>query len=227
MPQDRKNKTDLSIQNGFSWLIQTIDDNYTKLNLRVTKGKNNQANKKPSRFQNDENDSDDSYSKRKNISYTSKITSEKLPSIHANKTTRKMYSDDDDDDNNDKDRSSSSSSSDFYKKKNITGTSKTNNTLVKKSTDNEPKPFRATYEPFPEESPWSMASPLKSTKSDDTLLKLYTKPSIANDTKRRNISPLVHDTKPYTYGSLSKRDNVTNDDDDLYNQQKSKVTFHK
>ncbi len=95
---------------------------------------------------------------------------------------------------------------------------------MKKSTNNEPKAFRSTYESFPEETPWSASTTLKMTKSDDMLPRLNTKSSITSDTKRKTVSPLVHDTKSYTNGSLSKRDHVSDDDEDSYGQ-KSKVCF--
>jgi hypothetical protein len=39
LPQ-QNNKPDVSIREGFSWLIQTIDSNYTALNSRVNNAKN-------------------------------------------------------------------------------------------------------------------------------------------------------------------------------------------
>jgi hypothetical protein len=104
------------------------------------------------------------------------------------------------------------------KKKKVTGiTNQDTNVSMKKSTDNEPKSFRSTYEPYPEEAPWSS----KTTKSDDITSRLYTKPSITNDPTKR-ISPLVHDTKSYASGLTSKRGNLS-DDDDFMGKQKSKV----
>ncbi|CAF4535226.1 unnamed protein product, partial [Rotaria sp. Silwood2] len=227
LPQDNKNKVDESIRKGFSWLIRTIDDNYTELNLRVTKVKNSRTNKKFNQFDDDENDSDEKYSKEKrtnhttkNTDYHSKITSEKLPSIYTNKNKIKAASDDDDDDDNIK----SSSTNDFNKKKKIVGGNKSNDTSIKRSTSNDPKAFRSTYESFPEETPWSTSSTLKLTKSEDMLPRFSTKSSITNDSKRRNMSPLVHDTKSYTNGSLSKRNNASDDEEDYYGQQKSKST---
>ncbi|CAF4587684.1 unnamed protein product, partial [Rotaria sp. Silwood2] len=227
LPQDNKNKVDESIRKGFSWLIRTIDDNYTELNLRVTKVKNSRTNKKFNQFDDDENDSDEKYSKEKrtnhtakNTDYHSKITSEKLPSIYTNKNKIKAASDDDDDDDNIK----SSSTNDFNKKKKIVGGNKSNDTSIKRSTNNDPKAFRSTYESFPEETPWSTSSTLKLTKSEDMLPRFSTKSSITNDSKRRNMSPLVHDTKSYTNGSLSKRNNASDDEEDYYGQQKSKST---
>jgi hypothetical protein len=95
---------------------------------------------------------------------------------------------------------------------------------MKKPNDNEPRAFRSTYESFPEETPWSLSSTLKTTKSDDMLPRLYTKPSITNDTRKRDMSPLVRDTKPFTNGSISRRDKGS-DDDDFNRQQKSKVNL--
>ena len=50
------------------------------------------------------------------------------------------------------------------------------------------------------------------------ILDFRQKPSFTNDTKRRGISPLVHDTK----SSFSKREEYNSDDDDedLYSQAK-------
>ncbi|CAF0976467.1 unnamed protein product [Rotaria sp. Silwood1] len=227
LPQDDKNEVDESIRKGFSWLIRTIDDNYTELNLRVIKAKNNRTNKKFNQFESDD-DSDDKYSKQKNTNYTtkntdyhSKITSEKLPNIFTNKNRIRAASDDDDDDDNDV---KSSSINDFSKKKKLVGGNKSTDMLMKRSASSDPKAFRSTYESFPEETPWSTSSTLKLTKSEDMLPKFNTKSSITSDTKRRNMSPLVHDTKSYTNGSLSKRDNVSDDEEDYYGQQKSKLT---
>ncbi|CAF1224485.1 unnamed protein product [Rotaria sordida] len=215
LPQDDKNKVDESIRKGFSWLIRTIDDNYTELNLRVTKAKNNRTNKKFNQFDNDENNNDNKYSK-------AKITSEKLPNIFTNKNKIKAANDDDDDD--DDDDVKLSSTNDYNKKKKVLGGNQSNDTLIKRSTSNDPKAFRSTYESFPEETPWSTSSTLKITKSEDMLSRFSPKLSITNDTKRRNLSPLIHDTKSYTNGSLSKRDNVSDDEEDYYGQQKLKST---
>ncbi len=148
------------------------------------------------------------------------MTLEKLPSIHTNKNKTKLYSDDDDIDHN-----YSSSTKDFDKKKKVLGGTTSNDKSMKKSNDNELKAFRSTFEPFPEETPWSPSSMLKPTKNDDMLPRLYTKPPITNDIKRPGMSPLVHDTRSYTNGSFSKRHN-SDDEDDLYGQQKSKVIFY-
>jgi hypothetical protein len=64
---------------------------------------------------------------------------------------------------------------------------------------------------------------LKTTKSDDTLPRLYAKPPLSSDIKRRGLSPLVHDTKSYTNGSTFKRDNNSDGEDDFMRQQKLKV----
>jgi len=167
-------------------------------------------NKKFNRSESDENISDNKY---KTTDYRSRITSEKLPSLNINKTKTKLYSDDDDID--------PISTNNFKKKKKVLGET----TTIKKSNDNEPKAFRSTYEPFPDETPWSSSSILKPSKSDDMLPRLYTKPLGTNDTKRRDMSPLVHDTKLYTTGSLSKRTNHSDDEDYFNQQQKSKVIF--
>ncbi|CAF4452585.1 unnamed protein product, partial [Rotaria magnacalcarata] len=84
------------------------------------------------------------------------------------KTKTKAYSDNDDDDD-DVYRSKSSIGNDFNKKKKVTGPIQNNDAATKRSSSNEPKPFRSTYEPFPEETPWSASSPLKLRKSDDML----------------------------------------------------------
>lgn len=119
LPQDNRNKVDESIRKGFSWLIRTIDDNYTQLNSRVMKTRNAPTSRKLNRSESD--DSDNKYSKQKNFNYPSKssdnrtkITSEKLPSINATKNKTKSYSDDDDDDVN---HNYSSTTNDFNKKK--------------------------------------------------------------------------------------------------------------
>jgi hypothetical protein len=142
------------------------------------------------------------------------MTSEKLPSI--NKNTSKAYSDDDDD-------IYSSSKNDFNKNKKVFGTTNNNDRSIKKSNDNEPKAFRSTFEPFPDDTLGSLSSMLKPTKSDDTLPRVYGKPPFSSDTKRRGVSPLVHDTKPYTNGSTFKRNNNSDGEDDYMRQQKLKV----
>ncbi|CAF1658807.1 unnamed protein product [Rotaria magnacalcarata] len=230
LPQDDEGSVDESIRKGFSWLIRTIDENYTQLNLRITQAKTNRTSRKTNQYDSDGNASDDKYSKRKTTSFTNKntdyhsrMTTEKLPSIFPSKTKTKAYSDNDDDDD-DVYRSKSSIGNDFNKKKKVTGPIKNNDAVTKRSSSNEPKPFRSTYEPFPEETPWSASSPLKLRKSDDMLSKLHSKSSIVSDSKRRNMSPLVHDTKSYTNGLLSKRNNGSDDEDDLYKQQKPKLS---
>ncbi len=207
IPQRNKNKGEESIRKGFLWLIRTIDENYLELNARVNKLNNTRMNRKFNRSESDENISDNKYTKDKTTDYRSRITSEKLPSLNTNKTKTKLYSDDDD--------IYPTSTNNFNKKKKVLGETKSN--------DNEPKAFRSTYEPFPEETPWSSSSVLKPSKSDDILPRLYTKPLVTNDTKRRDMSPLVHDTKLYTTGSLSKRNNHSDDEDYFNRQQKSKV----
>ncbi|CAM4789774.1 unnamed protein product [Rotaria magnacalcarata] len=230
LPQDDEGSVDESIRKGFSWLIRTIDENYTQLNLRITQAKTNRTSRKTNQYDSDGNASDDKYSKRKTTSFTNKntdyhsrMTTEKLPSIFPSKTKTKAYSDNDDDDD-DVYRSKSSIGNDFNKKKKVTGPIQNNDAATKRSSSNEPKPFRSTYEPFPEETPWSASSPLKLRKSDDMLSKLHSKSSIVSDSKRRNMSPLVHDTKSYTNGLLSKRNNGSDDEDDLYKQQKPKLS---
>jgi hypothetical protein len=220
LPQKYKNKVDESIRKGFLWLIRTIDENYTDLNARVTKSNSTRMSRKTNQSESDERDNDNNYSKGKNTDYRSKITSEKLPSINASKNKIKLYSDDDNDQNY------SSSPKDFNKKKKLLGTTTNYDKSIKKSSDNEPKAFRSAYESFPEETPWASSPMLRPTKSDDTLPRLYTKPSITSDIKRRDVSPLVHDTKSYSTGSLSKRYNHSDDEDDFNRQQKSKVIFY-
>ncbi|CAF3692529.1 unnamed protein product [Rotaria socialis] len=233
LPQYDERSADESIRKGFSWLIRTIDENYTQLNLRITKAKTNRTSRKINQYDSDGHASDDKYSKKKNTSFTNKntdyhsrMTTEKLPSIFPGKAKTKAYSDNDDDDDDDDDvyRSKSSMGNDFSKKKKVIGPITNNNAATKRSSSNEPKPFRSTYEPFPEETPWSISSALKLTKSDDMLSKLHSNSSILSDSKRRNMSPLVHDTKSYTNGSLSKRNYGSDDEDDIYKQQKPKLT---
>ena len=119
--------------------------------------------------------------------------------------------------------------SDLNKKKKLIGATGNNDNerLKKRVNGDEPKAFRATFESFPEEAPWSVStsSKLKPAKSETTLPKLYSKPSSTYDTKRRDVSPLIHDAKPYSNGSTFKRDNHSDDDDDDYSRQKSKVLF--
>ncbi|CAF5015688.1 unnamed protein product, partial [Rotaria magnacalcarata] len=123
LPQDDEGSVDESIRKGFSWLIRTIDENYTQLNLRITQAKTNRTSRKTNQYDSDGNASDDKYSKRKTTSFTNKntdyhsrMTTEKLPSIFPSKTKTKAYSDNDDDDD-DVYRSKSSIGNDFNKKK--------------------------------------------------------------------------------------------------------------
>jgi hypothetical protein len=96
---------------------------------------------------------------------------------------------------------------------------------MKKSNDNEPKSFRVPYEPFPEDAPWSLSTN-KTSKIDDKTPKPYAKPPITNDFMKRNVSPLVRDTKPSITGSIHKRDNTSDNDDDDYDRRlKSKVIY--
>ena len=206
---------DESIRKGFSWLIRTIEENYTELNARVSKSKNAPPR---TRFDSDGNDSDEKYPKFKSASYHSNITSEKLPSINTNKNKPKVFSDDDDD--------YSRLDNEMNKKKKVLGGANNIPTRpMKKSNENEPKAFRSTYESFPEETPWSLSSMLKPTKTDETLPRLYPKLSTNSDTKKRGVSPLVHDTKSYTNGSRFKRDENSDDEDDYRHRQQPTVTF--
>jgi hypothetical protein len=227
VPRNQKSKADESIRNGFSWLIRTIDDNYTQINSRVMKAKTAPNSRKTYRSESD--DSDNKYSKGKNTSYPTKnsdnrsrITSEKLPSITKNNT--KSYSDDDDDDVYVRNKTSPTNG--INKKKKVLGGVGYNDTSTKKSNTNDPKAFRSTYEPFPEETPWTSSSGFKSTRNDDMFPKLNTKSSIIGDTKRRDISPLVRDTKSYSTNSLSKRNVGSDNEDDYTRQQKAKVIFN-
>jgi hypothetical protein len=176
---------------------------------------------------------------RNNTDYRSTINSTKLPNLDLNKTKTKTsghetYDEDDDDirsrpnisrsiyDNNDHNQSNLTSTSGFNKKKKVIGATG-NDVSIKKSNSNEPKSFRSSYEPFPEEAPWS-SSTIKTTKPDDNISKFYTKPLLTNDSTKRTMSPLVHDTKPYNSSSITKRSNRSDDDDDDFNQkQKLKV----
>ena len=183
--------------------------------------KGSSFNRKSARSDSDENENPYSRGKSTPV-YHSKITSEKLPSITAKKTTTSKFNSDDDDDDD-----IFPGKNELNKKKKLTGATSyntSNDRSTKKSNENEPKAFRATFESFPEDTPWSAStsSKLKPTKSDTTLPRLYSKPSSTYDTKRRDVSPLVHDTKPYTNGSTWKRDNHSDDEDD-YLKQKSKV----
>jgi len=159
----------------------------------------------------------------KNTGYHMTITLGKLPSINANKNKTKSYDDDVDDKN---DHSYPSLTNGINKKKKVLGVTGSDNSSVKKPGDNQLKAFRSTYESFPEETPWSASSSstLKRAKSDDMLPRLNSKSLITTDTRRRDVSPLVHDTKSYTNGSSSKRGNISDDDEENFNpHQNSKV----
>ncbi len=109
------------------------------------------------------------------------------------------------------------------KKKKVIGVASSNHDVTsKKSNDHEPKSFRSSYEPFPEETPWSLSSK-KTTKPDDIISRSYIKPPITSDSTKRMMSPLVHDTKSYNIPSISKRDNLSDDDDSFNRKQKIKV----
>ncbi|CAF2396261.1 unnamed protein product [Rotaria sp. Silwood2] len=178
-----------------------------------------------------------------NTDYRSITNSTRLPALDLNKTKpktsgRETYSEDDDDDddvnnirsrlrpvvspinsdNTTRNRSlnqlNTSTTNTLNKKKKLTGPPSSNkNTLIKKSNDNEPKSYRAPYEPFPEEVPFS-SSTKKTTPTDDIMSKTFTKSSITNDPTKRHMSPLVHDTKSYNSSSISKGVNYSDDDDD-------------
>lgn len=182
---------------------------------------------------------------KKPTDYRSMASSSKLPSLDLNKTKGKQSgnqthseSDHDDDiparsranftrpviDSDRRDVPTTSSTGGLNKKKKLIGASggsRDNDLPSKKSDDSQPKSFRASYEPFPEESPWS-ASAKKSTKPDDLSARSFGKPSTGSDFNKRTASPLVHDTKPYGSGTLSKRDKDSGDDDDEFNT-KSKL----
>ncbi|CAF0745554.1 unnamed protein product [Adineta steineri] len=118
------------------------------------------------------------------------------------------------------------STSGFNKKKKVIGASNTSNIdqLIKKPSTNEPKSFRSSYEPFPEEAPWS-SSMIKTTKHDENMPpKPYSKLPLTGDPMKRNLSPLVHDTKPYSKSPISKND-FGSDDDDLYKKEKPKPSY--
>ena len=108
-------------------MIRTIDDNYTELNLRVTKAKATRMKKNFNRSDSDEYDSDNKYSKGKTTNYISKSPDyrSKLPSIHANANKNKVDSDDED-------RIYSTSTNSFSKKKKVIGDTKNTDTSVKK-----------------------------------------------------------------------------------------------
>lgn len=52
--------------------------------------------------------------------------------------------------------------------------------------------FRVSYETFPEETLWS------SSEYDDKAARLTSNSSVNNSTRKRDVSPLLHDTKPST-----------------------------
>jgi hypothetical protein len=174
-----------------------------------------------------------------------------LPSLDLNKIKQKpsgyeTYSENDDDDDIIRSRSRSNlprpesdrtdrsrslnppnipAASGLNKKKKVIGAVNSNNDLpYKKPNTNEPKSFRSTYEPFPEEALWSSSKP-KTTKNDSNIPPTsYLRPSITNDLTKRSISPLIHDTKLSNSGSLSKRNNPS-DDDDFSRREKAKVKY--
>ncbi|UJR28177.1 hypothetical protein I4U23_009430 [Adineta vaga] len=234
IPKD-KNKTDEAIRQGFSWLIGEIESDYKKLDSRVNNTKNSSRPKSPS-------------SGRKSRNPT-------LPQLDSNKTKRKSggydtYSDNDDDkdfmnrtrsrpnisipisDRIDRDHSLTQSSlaatSGFNKKKKLIGAGNGNNDLsTHRSTTSETKPFRSTYETFPDDIPWTSSSN-KSTKLDNTLTpKSYVKQPMINDPLKRSMSPLVRDFKSHTSTSLSKPEKDSDDEiNDKYNTfQKDKNKF--
>jgi hypothetical protein len=185
---------------------------------------------------------------KKTTDYRSTKNPTILPSLDLNKIKKKTpgyetYSENDDDDDiirsrsnvprpesdrTDRSRSLNppniSATSGLNKKKKVIGAANSNNDLpYKKSTTNEPKSFRSTYEPFPEDALWSSSKP-KPTKNDSAIPPIpYLRPSITNDLSKRNISPLIHDTKLSNSGSLSKRNNASDDDDDFSRREKAKV----
>ena len=102
----------------------------------------------------------------------------------------------------------------FNKKKKVVGTGAVGNydLPTNESTFNEPKPFRSSYETFPDDIPWTSSS-IRSTKLDSTLTpKPYVNPSIISDPLRRSVSPLVRDSKPIT-GTLSKSGRTSDNDE--------------
>ena len=113
------------------------------------------------------------------------------------------------------------SSGSFNQKKKVPGsTGFTSDLSTKKSNENEPKSFRSSYEPFPEE-PWSSGLK-KSTKYDDLTSRSYGKPAVTTDLNKRIDIPLSRDTKPFTNSTIQKRDNFS-DDDEFDQKSKAKV----
>ncbi|CAF4967839.1 unnamed protein product, partial [Rotaria sp. Silwood1] len=254
-----KDKGEDSIRVGFSWLIKTIEENYTDINSRVNNANNSRRSKSFERKhgKSDESDNDDAvvYSKKRTITppplnkfntdYRSTINSNRLPALDLHKTKtktktsgRETYSEDDDDDdvtnvhshlrpvvspvdtdntyrNRLLNQSNTSTTNTFNKKKKLTGPSSSNkNATMKKSNDTEPKSYRASYEQFSEEAPFS-SSIKKTTNTNDIISRPLTKSSITNDSTKRKLSPLVHDTKPYNSSSISKGANYSDNDDDV------------
>lgn len=177
---------------------------------------------------------------KKSTDYRQMTNSVKLPILDLNKTKGKQsgnqtYSESDHEDDTparsranfsrptvDSDRHdipTTSSAGGMNKKKKLIGASSgshDNDLSTKKSNDSQPKSFRSSYEPFPEESPWS-ASGKKVGKPDDLSARSFGKPSTSSDFNKRTTSPLVHDTKPYGSSALSKRDKDSGDEDDEFN----------
>ena len=94
----------------------------------------------------------------------------------------------------------------------------------KKSSDLNPKSFRSSFETLPEEAPWS-SSASKPAKSDSLSWKAGSKPPFSSDSFKRDQSPLTRDNKLPPLGSHSKRDNLSDDENDnsFTRAQKAKV----
>lgn len=186
VPQDDDNRVDESLQQGFAWLIQVINERHAVLNGSLRAGKQVNEN-------------------GKNGSQRTKITSEKLPDINLSKSRTRALSEDDDE--SDMKRNGS------FGKRRVLGVTNGVPFSSRNARGTETQGFRTTYESFPEETPWSMSSSrLKSTKSDELLSKLNTRSSLKGDSSRRDVSPLVRDMKPYGNGVTGKRDNHSDDE---------------
>lgn len=190
---------DRSLRQGIQWLMRTIEENFTELDSRVTKSGNTRV--QSSKVHSDSDEKGNEYRP---------IDTNRLPSIRAKTTSfRGHHDDDDDDDDIQTDRAINGS----LKKKKVLGPTNTNGLAKKSEKDQSSLAFRAPYESFPEETPWTTPSNGKTSRFDETLPRLSTKTSLTNSTRKRDVSPLVHDTKFSTYGSSIKKSYGSDDDD--------------
>lgn len=164
-------------------------------------------------------------------------------------SARDTYSeDDDDDDENKKPRShvrpvvsptdndtnynsrslnqpnATSNTNPFNKKKKVIGGSNAANrdATNKRPNDDELKPYRSTYESYPDNSPWS-SSTKKITHTDDTAQKPLSKAAIPLDSTKHNARAFNNDLKSYNSGLTLKGANYSDNEDDYNKNNKNKV----